>query len=65
MSIPPTERQITVDHDDEQQEETATEEGLDNQAQELADKDTQDSGDQPDPRDPAEWREMPKEGGGA
>lgn len=54
-----------MDHDDEQQEETATEEGLDNQAQELADKDTQDSGDQPDPRDPAEWREMPKEGGGA
>lgn len=54
-----------MDHDDKQQEETATEEGLHNQAEELADKDTQDSGDLPDPRDPDDWRGVPKEGGGA
>jgi hypothetical protein len=55
-----------VDHDElEEQEKTATQDGLDSQAEELQDKHTQEIEDADDPRDPDQWREMPKEGGAA
>ena len=55
-----------MDHEDPAQKKTATDEGLQSQADEQVDKKTaQADEDVPDPRDPQEWRDMPKEGGGA
>ncbi|HUR85481.1 MAG TPA: hypothetical protein VMY78_09060 [Solirubrobacteraceae bacterium] len=55
-----------MDHDElEEQEKTATEDGVASQAEELQDKHAQNAEDAADPRDPDQWRKMPKEGGGA
>ncbi len=47
------------------EQETATPEGLDRQAQEIRGESRGDINDEPDPRDPEQWRGMPKDGGGA
>lgn len=50
---------------DDPTKESATDEGLKNQTEELHDKHAEDIEDAPDPRKPEDWRNMPKEGGGA
>lgn len=46
-------------------QETATEDGLEQQADELQRKQPKTDDDVPDITDPEEWRRAPKEGGGA
>jgi hypothetical protein len=47
------------------EEATATEEGLQEQSEEIQKEHAAKVEDAPDPRDPDEWRTAPKEGGGA
>jgi hypothetical protein len=47
------------------EQETATEEGVQEQASELRERHDERAGEAPDISDPEQWRKLPKEGGGA